>query len=301
MSNTINEIIETGKTIEEATEKGLATLGISRLDADVEVLSRETKGFLGLGSTLARVRVTEKMTPEKVGAAYLAELLTAMGVADFAVETVNNGETLQYVVVSPEDMGFAIGYHGDALDAISTVVALSVSKAAGSFMKAMVDINGYREKRLAILRDYATKAAEKASETGYVTVANPMKPYERMIIHSTVQDFSDVVSWSEGEEPRRRVIIAPISKVRKVGDRYERTDRVARAEYSRPGSSFKSPGQGGGRDNRNSNRSYNGRSGGRTYSRNNEQPVAPAKPVEEKKPEVSVPLYGKVEVPKKDY
>lgn len=298
MSNTINEVIETGRTIEEATEKGLAALGLSRLDADVEVLSRETKGFLGLGSSLARVRVSEKLTPEKVGAAYLSELLHAMGVKDFAIETVNNGEVLQYIVLSPEDMGFTIGYHGDALDAISTVVALAVSKAAGNFMKAMVDINGYREKRLAVLKDYANKAAEKASQTGYVTVANPMKPYERMILHSTVQDYSDVVSWSEGDEPRRRVIIAPISKVQKVGDRYERTDRVIKTDYNRSGSSFKSGGPGG-RDSRHSgNRSYGGGSGGRTYA--GKSSSSPAQPVQAKKPEISVPLYGKVEIPKKE-
>lgn len=294
--STIKEAIETGKTIEEATEKALAVLGISRLEAEIEILSRETKGFLGLGSTLAKVRVTEKMTPEKIGAAYLSDLLKAMGVQDFQIETVPGVDSVQYIVISPEDMGFAIGYHGDALDAISTVVALSVSKAAGSFVKAIVDINGYREKRVAVLKEYATKAAQKASETGYVTVANPMKPYERMILHSTIQDFTDVVSWSEGEEPRRRVIIAPISKVRKVGDKYERTDRTAR-DFNRSGSSFKTS---GGRDNRRGSKSYGGGGGSRSYPKNNNTSKSSSPAPREKRVDVPGSLYSKIDIPKND-
>ncbi len=290
MSSTIKEAIETGKTVDEAIEKALAVLGISRLEAEIEILSRETKGFLGIGSTLAKVRVTEKMTPEKMGAAYLSDLLKAMGVQDFHIETVPGVDSVQYIVVSPEDMGFAIGYHGDALDAISTVVALAVSKAAGSYVKAIVDINGYREKRVAVLKEYAVKAAQKASETGYVTVANPMKPYERMIIHSTVQEFADVVSWSEGEEPRRRVIIAPISKVRKVGDRYERIDRPTH-ESNRSGASFKSS---GGKDHRRGSKSYG--KGGNRNSKNKASSPAPR----EKLVDIPGSLYSKIEIPKND-
>lgn len=306
MIHDLKEIIESGKTVDEATEKALAALGLERYEAEIEVISKETKGFLGIGSSLAKVRVTERMTPQKAGSRYLSELLNAMGLTDFQIEAISTDDTISYIVVSPEDMGFAIGYHGDALDAISTIVSLSVTRAAGSFVKVSVDINGYREKRVAVLRDYAQKAAEKASQSGYVTVANPMKPYERMILHSSIQDFSDVVSWSEGEDPRRRVIIAPISKVRKVGDRYERIDREA-GEFPHARSNDYKPSGAGSRDNRSSigkdhrggARSYNGNSSHSSYPKSGSQFSKPPAGAGVKREDVPGSLYSKIDVPKK--
>lgn len=280
----MNEVTVTGKTVEDAVDKALELLGAVREEVDVVVLENEKKGMFGFGSTEAKVRVTLNYSPVDKGEAFLCQLLNAMGVDDYEVAVEAEDETVLYSVTSEGDVGFIIGYHGDALDALSAVVSLAVNKDTDTHYRISVDLNGYRAKRIESVREYAQRAVKKAQESGYVTVANPMKPYERMLIHTEVQDTMDVVSWSEGDEPYRRVIIAPISKVKKVGDHYERTDRNDRSD--RP--PFR-----GGRDNDRGGRGRNDR-GGRS---DKYRPAESNRPARSDFSDGS--LYGKIE-PKKD-
>ncbi|HPF55922.1 MAG TPA: RNA-binding cell elongation regulator Jag/EloR, partial [Clostridiales bacterium] len=220
-------ITATGKTVEDAVASALKQLGATEDQVQIEIISRGSKGVLGIGSTEAQVKVTLLGKEDAVadGEQYLCEILNAMGVDEYDVEIKRDAESVTYNITSDGDVGFVIGYHGDVLDALSAIISLAVNRDADYRYHVNVDLNGYREKRVESLKDYAARAVDKANSSGYVTVANPMKPFERMILHTVVQENSDVVSWSEGEEPRRRVIIAPLSKVKKVGDKYERIDK----------------------------------------------------------------------------
>ncbi len=307
----MKEVTVTGKTVEEAIEKALAELGVERDEVDVEILTHEKKGVLGIGSVDAKVHVTIPNDPVSNGEAYLCQLLNAMDAPDYDVSVVREeGDVVRYEITSQEDVGFIIGYHGDVLDALSVIVALAVNRDSETHYRVSVDLNGYREKRVESLKEYAQTAIRKAQESEYVTVANPMKPFERMILHTEVQNVMDVVSWSEGEEPRRRVIIAPLTKVRKVDDHYERLDRREGAR-----SSDDSRGRGGfgdrrssgddrrgGRSDGRSGGGFGDRRGGGGNRRNTPRPkTAPVDPSRPAKSDFSGGnLYGKIEVKKEN-
>lgn len=223
----MKEIITTGKTVEDAVASALKQLNATQDQVEIEIITRGSKGVLGIGSAEAQVKVKLIGKDDAVafGEQYLCEILNAMNVEDYDVEIKKDADSVTYHITSESDVGFVIGYHGDVLDALSAIVSLAVNHDADFRYHVNVDLNGYREKRVDSLKEYGTRAVEKAGSSGYVTVANPMKPFERMILHTVVQEHPEVVSWSEGEEPRRRVIIAPLSKVKKVGDKYERIDK----------------------------------------------------------------------------
>jgi len=286
----MKELIVTGKNVEEATQKALATLGVTILDVDVEVLAREKRGIMGIGAQDAEVRVIVKETPASKGEDYIRALFAEMGIGQYDINLTADDQTITYDITSEEDIGFVIGYHGDVLDALSAVVSMAVNKGSDIHYRVTVDVNSYRSKRIESLKDYAANAIRKAQESEFVTVANPMKPYERLVLHTAVQETIDVVSWSEGEEPRRRVIIAPLTKVRKVGDHYERTDRSARGDDFRRSSG----------NHRDGGRS---RGGDRRGGRNTPRPKYNAKPQpvgepREKRSDFSGSLYGKIEINK---
>lgn len=290
----MKEIIMTGKTIEEAVQKAAEALNVTILDVDYEVLENAKRGVLGIGAQDARVRVTVKDSPTARGEEYIRALFAEMGITEYAINVQTEEQTVEYDVTSEEDIGFVIGYHGDVLDALSAVVSMAVNKDGGdAHYRVIVDVNGYRSKRIESLKEYAANAIRKAQESEFVTVANPMKPYERLVLHTAVQETVDVVSWSEGEEPRRRVIIAPLTKVRKVedekGSHYERTDRNAHGDFRRPFGGYRD----GGRP----------QHGERRGGRNTPRPKYNAKPQpvgepREKKSDFSGSLYGKIEINK---
>lgn len=223
----MKEIIAAGKTVEDAVASALKQLNATQDQVEIEIITRGSKGVLGIGSAEAQVKVKllEKDDSVAFGEQYLCEILNAMGVEEYDIDIIRDADSVTYHITSESDVGFVIGYHGDVLDALSAIISLAVNRDADFRYHVNVDLNSYREKRVESLKEYAGRAIEKANSSGYVTVANPMKPFERMILHTVVQESTDVVSWSEGEEPRRRVIIAPLSKVKKVGDKYERIDK----------------------------------------------------------------------------
>lgn len=291
----MKEITVTAKTVDEATQKALDTLGVTILDVDIEILAREKKGVMGIGAQDAKIRVTVKETPASKGEDYIRQLFTAMGIGQYEINAQIDDQSILYDISSEEDVGFAIGYHGDVLDALSAIVSMAVNRDNDIHYRVNVDINSYRQKRIESLKEYAENAIRKAQESEFVTVANPMKPYERLVLHTAVQETIDVVSWSEGEEPRRRVIIAPLSKVKKVGDHYERTDRSVRSDdFRRPAGNYGH--RDGGRPAPGGDRRGNGRNTPRPKYNAKPQPVGGDS--REKKSDFSGTLYGKIEVKK---
>lgn len=106
-------------------------------------------------------------------------------------------------------MGLIIGYRGETLDSLQYLLSLVVNKNHNNiYKKVVLDVENYRKKREETLIKVAQKVAYKVRKSKRPYKLEPMNPYERRIIHSTLQEFNDIITYSEGEEPFRRVIIS---------------------------------------------------------------------------------------------
>lgn len=105
-------------------------------------------------------------------------------------------------------MGLLIGHRGETLDAIQYLVSLFINKETGEYKRVIVDTENYRSKREETLKKLAKRLAHKVAKTRKKVTLEPMNPYERRIIHSTLQNDQYVKTYSEGEEPFRRVVIS---------------------------------------------------------------------------------------------
>ena len=106
-------------------------------------------------------------------------------------------------------MGIVIGKRGDTLDSLQYLTSLVVNRASEGYIKISIDTENYREKRSEALEALAQRLAAKVARTGKKFTLEPMNPYERRIIHSSLQDNEDVTTYSIGQEPYRKVVIAP--------------------------------------------------------------------------------------------
>lgn len=307
-----DEIIVTGKTVEEAMAKAAAEYGSA--DVSYDIVAMPKKGFLGIGSTPAKIRVTVnkgeislsdivssvksmnvstnkggdgKKAPEKkhekkpeapkkeevkaekpapkaektekpapkteakhteapkkepreivvtdeekqYALEFANTLLKNMEVDATAafdgIETAGEGGTsYPRLVISGEGAGILIGHHGETLDAIQYLVNLSALRRGGNtqkeFVKIVVDIENYRQKREETLRALARRMAAKAQKYKRNVLLEPMNPYERRIIHSEIQGFENVSTHSVGSDENRKVVIT-----------YEGSDKVERRSHGR--------------------------------------------------------------------
>ena len=136
---------------------------------------------------------------------FLRGITDRMGLTlDFKVCT---GEDLVYIEMSGDDARTIIGKRGQTLDAVQYLTSLVVNKNKDNYIKVVMDAENYRSKRQKTLEQLANRLAAKAVRTGKFVRLEPMNPYERKVIHSTLQQHPDVDTRSEGEEPYRRVII----------------------------------------------------------------------------------------------
>ena len=257
-----------GKDIEEAVSLALIDLKVSREEVEVTVLEEPTKGFLGLGAKLAKVRVEkikkeepkpqpaiapEKKTPEKKNQerkasekkaqpkksskpkakkseekrtnivlddvdindlteveehealTFLKEITEKMGLdLNFRARV---GKDLVYIEMNGKDSRTVIGKRGQTLDAIQYLASLVVNKENENYTKVVVDAENYRAKRERTLEQLANRLAAKVIKTRKLVRLEPMNPYERKVIHATLQKNPSITTRSEGEEPYRRVVI----------------------------------------------------------------------------------------------
>lgn len=202
-----------GRTIDEAVEAALKQLGVSREKADIIILDEGSRGILGLGAKMARVRAKEiasASAPVSVAVNFLYRVAELMGLPEPAIEVKEDGDTL-YVSVDGENVGPMIGHHGDALDALQLLTGLVVNpqgRDSEKYYHVTLDVSRYRERREETLSRLALHLAEKAEETGERQELEPMNSYERRIIHMALSDYPGIATWSEGEDPYRHVIIA---------------------------------------------------------------------------------------------
>lgn len=131
------------------------------------------------------------------------------GVLDIEAETsVRIEGDVVKVLITGESAGILIGRRGESLDALQMLLGLSVNRTAEGYVKLQLDIENYREKREESLIRYAKKMARMASKQRRNIRLEPMSPNERRIVHSALQSDSYVTTYSEGDEPYRKVVIA---------------------------------------------------------------------------------------------
>lgn len=198
-----------GKTVEEATQKALEELGVSAEHALVEIITESSPGLFGIiGSKQARVRVTEKIDPEHYLGEFLQNVMGHMRV-DGQVETVVTDEALRFNI-NGQRMGMLIGKRGQTLNALQYLLNVAYHKKfPGESQRVILDVEDYREKREQTLKNLAINLAQKAVHYQKEVVLEPMNPQERRIIHTTLQDNISVSTYSQGEDPYRKVVIAP--------------------------------------------------------------------------------------------
>lgn len=211
----MKSVEKTAKTIEDAIESALSELDIKRENARIEVLEEPSKGFFGIiGTKEARVRVEEvvevrdnKEEAKKTAYDFLRGILNAMDVK--AEIRIKETPECLYVDLTGPRMGIIIGRRGQTLDALQYLLALAVNKRREreDYVKIILDTENYRKKREETLVRLANRLAGRVVKSNRKVELEPMNPYERRIIHYTLQNYPGVITYSEGEEPFRKVII----------------------------------------------------------------------------------------------
>jgi len=139
----------------------------------------------------------------------LEHVVTALGL-DATVEIADDGETITGIVHG-EDLGLLIGRHGQTIDAVQHLAQRVCGASAQHGRRIVVDAEGYRERREMILRRQADQAAENAVAQGGPVALDAMTASERRLVHEYLRDHGEVQTYSEGEEPDRHLVVAPLN------------------------------------------------------------------------------------------
>ena len=220
-----------GKTTTEAIEKGLNELKVSKSKVDIKVLESEEKRsfFSILTPRVVKVEMTlkdEKEVVHKEQESKKKEVSeegkdkSISELESFLKEFVSklNEEKIEYKVefkngnievdINGENTGYLIGYRGETLNSLQVILNNIVSKNVDEKIKVLLNINGYREKREKDLEILASKIAGTVIRTKKSITLEPMSAYERKIIHTKLQSNDKVKTYSIGEEPHRKVVVA---------------------------------------------------------------------------------------------
>ena len=202
MSQTVEK---TAKTVQEAIVLALEELGASEDDVEIEIIDEGNKGIFGIGSKYARVQVTLKSLRSDDAVSFLENVLSKMKV-EVDIKKIENDESIM-LKISGKDSGIIIGRHGETLDALQYLTNLAVNRHSGDYKRVSIDIENYRQKREDALVKLADRLAERVVRYRKNVTLEPMNPYERRIIHSTLQNNRLIETHSVGEEPNRKVVI----------------------------------------------------------------------------------------------
>ena len=219
-----NSIISEGHTTSEAIEKGLKILNTTRERVDIKILEEEKRSFFSileprivkvemkLKENIEHANEKEDISQDEIKQVeenvkkFLDELLNKMKINNYRFDiNYNNGYV--NIELQGENLNYLIGYRGETVNAIQTIISAYVSTRLQSRVRVVIDINKYKEKRKVVLEDLAVKMANKAIKTGKNITLDPMQPYERKIIHSKLQNNNRVRTHSIGENQNRRVVI----------------------------------------------------------------------------------------------
>ena len=221
------KIVEkSGKTIDVAVNAALAELGVEKDRVEIEVVIEGKRGFLGLGSENAVVRVKLEETPLSKGMDYLEDVIKKLGVEAEIKGEYEDETVFLEIIGDSSEVGRIIGRRGDTLDALQYLTSLDVNKNEEEYIRVTVDTENYRKKREETLIKLAKRMASVVSKTRKSINLEPMNPNERRIIHSALQNYNNITTYSSGNEPNRYVVVA--TKRREYG-----SDYVSKYHYNR--------------------------------------------------------------------
>ena len=228
----LKSIVAEGKTTNEAIEKGLKQLKVSKEMVDIKVLEEDKKrsfysilaprvvkveltvkeGVVKKEETEQKAPIKEKRNSNK----NIEEIETAKNdvenfLKEFLKEEYNYEVKLEdfniLVNINGEKINHLIGYRGENINAMQVIISAIANKKSSSKINVFVDVAGYKEKRIKTLEELAEKIAKTVIRTGKSISLEPMTAYERKIIHTKLQENDKVKTFSKGEEPHRRVVI----------------------------------------------------------------------------------------------
>ena len=199
-------LVKVGKNLDDAINEGLKELGLSRDEAEIEIIDEGSKGFLGIGSKEACVRIYGKMTIENRAVKFLSSMVSRI-CDDVEYDVTKDNEGRVVITMSGPNMGILIGRHGDTLDALQYLTSLYINKVSNEYVKVVLDTENYRAKRKETLVKLARRLGSQVVKSGESITLEPMSPGERRIIHATLQNNKLIQTVSIGEEPNRRVVI----------------------------------------------------------------------------------------------
>ncbi len=243
-----------GKSIEEAKAKAADEFGVPEENIQFTVLEEAKIGLFGRVKSEAKVKAEyekiEEKEPEEDNNAYsesinevseikeisaekielcrsfLKKVLDKMEIeCELKINTDNGGI---FVDIDSKGSGAVIGRRGETLDSLQYICSLVINRKEGEYVRVTLDSCGYREKREETLKSLAKKICNKVLRSGRSTILEPMNPYERRIIHSTVAEIEGVNSKSIGDEPYRKVIVSSDNP-----KKYDRNRRGGRGHGNR--------------------------------------------------------------------
>jgi len=220
-------IISQGKTTAEAIEKGLKELNVSKNEVDIKVLEEEKRSFYSiLAPRVVKVELTVKenqvqkeelpRNPKKKNE-NMEEINKAVeklknffnGILEENVKSSIEIENFDInISIDGENLKHLIGYRGEVINAMQNIATAIANKNSTERIKVFLDVANYREKRTKTLEELAEKISKTVIRTGKSITLEPMTAYERKVIHSKLQDNDKVKTFSKGEEPYRKVVIA---------------------------------------------------------------------------------------------
>ena len=195
----------TGKDIEEAKKLALSQLDLPQERVIFEVLEEPSKGFFGLiGARVAKIRATEKeLTPLEKGQEFLKKIFKSMH-KDIQIECIEEDINYKFNLIG-DDLGVLIGKHGQTLDSLQYLTNMAANKnVTGARVRIVLDVENYRKETLCQL---AERLANKARKYRTKVVLEPMNRHERKIIHMALQDYADIITYSDGVEPHRKIVV----------------------------------------------------------------------------------------------
>ncbi|MDR1617380.1 MAG: protein jag [Syntrophomonadaceae bacterium] len=200
-----------GKSVEEAIDAALLELGCDRQQVSIDIIEEPSKGLLGLGfgkkSALVRATLIAQESEEEAVTKVLKKLLDKMNL-DYRIDKIDREGNQFNINLVGKDKGLLIGRKGETLNAIQFIVSLIVNKARENKVRIALDVEEYRKQRENSLVELANRLSDKVKKTQKNVVMRPMNSQERKVVHTVLQNDPQIITYSLGEEPNRKVVIA---------------------------------------------------------------------------------------------
>ena len=192
------------KTVDDAITEAIIKLGTTHDKIEYEVIEKGSAGFLGINRKDAVIRARRKNDNIRD---FLESVFKAMGLTVTIQIEKEEDSNVVNVDLKGDDMGVLIGKRGQTLDALQYLTNLAVNKNSEEYVKVKIDTEDYRKRRRETLENLAKYIAYKVKRKKRPVSLEPMNPFERRVIHSTLQNDKFVTTHSEGEEPYRHVVV----------------------------------------------------------------------------------------------